>query len=200
MRKAICLILCGALLAAGMGHAGPRDGEALGPPALLNGPEGGFAGFYGALSFGALDGALTAPPLSSAFGPGQGLGLVGGYNWQRGALVYGGEVRVLQSRGAGWPAGGGIDAFGTLTDLRGRVGYGLGDVLVYGALGASWGVAAPSSAPAADTDGLTFGIGVELNLTDRLFLGADLSHRDLDGRSGVAAEIDTLTLRGGFRF
>jgi hypothetical protein len=38
-----------------------------------------------------------------------------------------------------------------------------------------------------------------MNLTDRLFLGADLSRRDLDG-SGVAARIDTLTLSGGFRF
>jgi opacity protein-like surface antigen len=42
-----------------------------------------------------------------------------------------------------------------------------------------------------DTDGLTFGLGVEYNVTERLFLGADLSRRDLSGASGFEAEIDT---------
>jgi hypothetical protein len=196
LRNIATLVFYGTLLAAGTAHAGPRDGDALGPPAMLNGPARGFSGFYGALSFGGADGTLTVSPLASEFGPGQGLGLVGGYNWQRGALVYGGEVRILQLHGTDWNAGGGTDAYDTLTDLRGRVGYGPGEVLIYGALGASWGVATPA---ATDTDGLTFGIGVEMNLTDRLFLGADLSRRDLDG-SGVAARIDTLTLSGGFRF
>jgi opacity protein-like surface antigen len=52
-----------------------------------------------------------------------------------------------------------------------------------------------------DTDGLTFGLGVEYNVTERLFLGADVSRRDLSGNGlRFEAEIDTLTLRGGFRF
>jgi hypothetical protein len=143
LRNIATLVFYGTLLAAGTAHAGPRDGDALGPPAMLNGPARGFSGFYGALSFGGADGTLTVSPLASEFGPGQGLGLVGGYNWQRGALVYGGEVRILQLHGTDWNAGGGTDAYDTLTDLRGRVGYGPGEVLVYGALGASWGVARP---------------------------------------------------------
>jgi opacity protein-like surface antigen len=201
LRKIGILTAMMAALVASQGVAGPLDASAAGPPAVLTEPAvADFSGFYGALSFGQINGALTAPPLSSDLDTGEALGLVGGYNWQRGALVYGGEVRVMQATGADWPAGGGIEAYDALYDLRGRAGYSAGDVLVYGALGISWGTGTPSAPVPVDTDGLTFGLGVEYNVTERLFLGADLSRRDLSGASGFEAEIDTFTLRGGFRF
>jgi outer membrane immunogenic protein len=200
LRKTGLMIAVLGALGAPQAVAGPLDAGAAGPPAVLSPPPtSGFSGFYGALSFGSTNGTLTVPPLGSDVDRGQALGLVSGYNWQRGALVYGGEVRVMQASGADWPAGGGIEAYDALFDLRGRAGLSRGDVLVYGALGVSWGSATPS-APAQDTDGLTFGLGVEYNVTERLFLGADVSRRDLSGNGGVEAEIDTLTLRGGFRF
>ncbi len=181
--------------------AGPLDADSVGPPAILTAiPDRAFSGFYGALSFGNIDGTLEVPPLSSEFGAGQAFGIVGGYNWQRGGLVYGGEVQVLQSTGTDWSAGAGIEAYDTLFDLRGRAGFASRDVLVYGTLGVSWGVATPSAASSTDTDGLTFGIGLEVNVTDRVFLGADLSHRDLSGNAGAESDVDTLTLRGGLRF
>jgi opacity protein-like surface antigen len=162
-----------------------------------------FSGFYGALEFGTIDGSITNAPLTSAFDAGTTLGLSGGYNWQAGSLVFGGEVRFLRSNDLTWPAGGGIAAYESLFDVRGRAGYAVGGFMVYGALGYSWGTVAPTAPNPVDTDGMNFGIGVEYNVTERIFLGADYTRRDLGGSNALSTfetEIDTLSLRGGLRF
>ena len=187
-------------MAAPVGAAGPLNTSAAGPPTILTTDPGqGFAGFYAALSFGQIDGSVATPG-AATLDEGESLGIVGGYNWQRGALVYGGEVRMTGVSGTTWPASGGIEAYEALFDLRGRAGYTLGDVMLYGSLGFSRGTATPTAPSRVETDGMTFGIGVEYNVSDRLFLGADVSRRDLSGAPDFDAEIDTLTLRGGFRF
>jgi hypothetical protein len=102
LRKIGILTAMMAALVASQGVAGPLDASAAGPPAVLTEPAvADFSGFYGALSFGQINGALTAPPLSSDLDTGEALGLVGGYNWQRGALGAGysaGDVRLWRTR------------------------------------------------------------------------------------------------------
>jgi outer membrane immunogenic protein len=197
------LLAAAALLAAtAPALAGPLDAPPAAPPAVVAAPPAdAFTGFYGALEFGTINGSVTSAPTSS-FDGGITLGLAAGYNWQTGPFVFGGEVRMMRAEDFSWPAGA-ADAYRTLYDLRGRAGYAIGDFMVYGALGYSVGTFAPSTANAGDTDGLNFGIGMEYNVSDRFFLGADLTRRDLEGTNALGAvetEIDTLSLRGGLRF
>lgn len=206
MSRPILLAAAALLAATAPALAGPLDAPPAAPPAVLPAPApaaDGFTGFYGALEFGTIDGDVTNAPLTSPFDDGTAFGLAAGYNWQTGSFVFGGEVRILRADDFTWPLGGDTDAYRTLYDLRGRAGYAIGDFMVYGALGYSAGTLAPSAPNPVDTDGMNFGIGMEYNISERFFLGADLTRRDLEGSNAVSTfetEIDTLSLRGGLRF
>jgi outer membrane immunogenic protein len=153
-----------------------------------------FEGFYVGLAFGHVGGdglerggANNGPfdvDRDSAFGA------FGGYNYQNGNLVLGAEL-------AAWP----VDT--TISDGS-TVGWATGDVLVYGALGWSWARTENTvSGSDVDHDGHSLGLGVEYNITEALFLGLDYTTRGLDGEErGVEYDMDvnTLSLRGGFRF
>lgn len=182
--------------------AGPLDVPQAEPPAIVPvqaQTQDGFGGFYGALEFGTVDGSISSGAVLP-FDEGTALGLVGGYNWQSGAFILGGELRVLRAEGLNAPTG---DAYRTIYDLRGRAGYAMGNFMAYGAVGFSQGTVLPGTPTEFDSDGMNFGIGVEYNISEQFFLGADLTRRDLSGSSPLTTfdlEADTLSLRGGFRF
>ncbi len=103
---------------------------------------------------------------NSGTGTTSGIGgtLTGGYNWQFGNAVAGIEAEAAFASadvGAGQPLPG-------LFDVRGRVGYGLGDVLFYGTGG---GAVVPGSAGTPASGGLAAGAGVDWGATDNTFWG-----------------------------
>lgn len=166
-------------------------------------------GFYGGLELGSVSadivqqiplgggGFVTAP---RDLGSGTSYGVFAGYNVRSSNIVYGGELRVLRFDNLV----NGLQIDGS-TDLRGRIGYVLGDVMVYAAAGWSWSkIKNPAGGGSGDLDGVNYGVGVEYILNDSMFLGADYTARDLDGAlSGITptdADVDTLTVRLGFRF
>jgi outer membrane immunogenic protein len=130
-------------------------------------------------------------------------GVFGGFNVQNGNFVFGGEGRYLvfdgvDIGGAGAPRGEVENTF----DLRARAGLAAGDALFYGALGYSW-VGVDIFGDSGTLDGLNFGLGAEYNVTDSIFVGVDFTRRDVSGEVGgldVEGDVDTATLRVGFRF
>ncbi|MGC9419742.1 MAG: outer membrane protein [Rhodovulum sp.] len=158
---------------------------------------GAFDGFY----IGAAAGRASGDGSPFDFGDGTPYGLIAGYNVQQGRLVYGVEL--------GHSAFDDLDYLSLeidrVTDLRGRVGYVTGDLMVYGAVGWAWAHAQNTSTGAdGDLDGASFGVGAEYNVNERFFVGADYTVRDVSGTFGAAVDMDvdlnSLSLRVGFRF
>ncbi|MBF9058568.1 outer membrane beta-barrel protein [Rhodobacterales bacterium HKCCSP123] len=151
-----------------------------------------------------------------------------GYNVQRGNVVFGGEVRGLMFNDVSRTYDFDREFFSTnqlyingydgdfpsaslevdyVVDLRARAGFAAGDALIYGAAG--WSRAGLSGEMCAygscesmdDTaSGPNAGVGVEYNVTESLFVGADYTMRWLEIDGGPDLDLNTLTLRGGFRF
>jgi opacity protein-like surface antigen len=123
-----------------------------------------------------------------------------GYNFQNGNLVYGPEVTLWSVNAT---LAGPVE-LNRLADIRGRLGWAAGDALFYGALGWSWGrYENTSSGFDIDMDGHNIGLGVEYNVTESVFVGVDYTRRSIEGSEAaidVELDVDTLTLRGGFRF
>jgi outer membrane immunogenic protein len=188
-------------------------GEQAAPPAMVPvapvAASTEFAGAYVGLAYGNVGGDGTGILNTINIGPvpfdididsDETFGFFGGYNVQRGNLVYGGEL-------AAWA----VDAntFGSwelasLIDIRGRVGFVAGDALFYGAAGWSWGTHENTiTGVEIGLDGHSLGLGVEYNVTDQLFVGVDYTMRSMDGANadlGLDLNVNTLALRGGFRF
>ena len=127
-----------------------------------------------------------------------------GNNWQRSNLVYGGELNVTAGSLA---IDGFSDELGTRTELRARVGYAMGDALVYGFLGygtsdVKWGGTNPGG---YDVAGGTYGMGVDYMVTDSMFAGLEVSNLELKGMpTGGNGEhthdINVISLRIGWKF
>jgi opacity protein-like surface antigen len=168
-----------------------------------------FAGAYGGLEYGrasssgiaslALTGGGTSDSPRS-FNDGDAFGVFGGYNFQNGRFVYGGELRYLSFNGLDGVLNTNIE---NVFDVRGRLGVAAGSFLFYGALGWSW-VDTSSATSDGSLDGLSYGLGAEYNLTDRFMIGLDYTARDMDGtfspNAAYDGDVDTFTLRAGLRF
>ncbi len=179
------------------------------PPPVIVEPERcaqAFDCFYVGLEFGhiqpnfdELDG-LTIGAGDLGLENGNVYGIFGGYNFQNGNFVYGVEARYLHVNGTISIS----DAeFESILDLRGRIGYAFNDALmVYSAAGYSM-VEATNGVVDIDLDGFNLGLGVEYNVTDSIFVGADYTTRDLEGETAIfnyEGTANTATLRVGFRF
>lgn len=166
-----------------------------------------WAGFYGGLSIATNDGTQdydfdgdTDYDLS-----GQAFGLFAGYNVSSGPLVYGGELAF--SRGGVYEeeldnsqSYQGEFEYTYFADLKGRLGYSTGNVLLFGTVGYSF-TEFLSSTDTYDTDGPIFGVGVDYMVQDRYFIGAELLNRSYDvDVDGFESEINSLSLRGGLTF
>jgi outer membrane immunogenic protein len=169
-----------------------------------------WSGFYAGVNGGYGRSANTEDVVfftSSGFTlPGKGLNAEGGfgggqigYNWQRGAFVFGVEADIqgagLRSRYSNQPDGFGdlsngrrdIDYFGT---VRGRLGYAFDRLLVYGTGGFAYGGVANrnfifNSGASADLNkdttqiGFAVGGGVEYAITPAWSLKAEYQYIDL---------------------
>ena len=137
--------------------------------------------------------------------------IYGGYQIQRGALVYGGELAIGDSKdthvgdgmGTVWKT---TNVF-NLIDLKGRVGYASGDYLFYGVLGYSMAEYSDDvNAPIGwDVDGLNYGIGVDYAIRDNFLIGAEYLMRDFTGDNPAGTntatiDLDTLSIRAAYKF
>ena len=116
-----------------------------------------------------------------------------GYNMQSGQMVYGGEADLnysgIDSSNAGLTAKQGVNG-----SIRGRVGYDLNPVLVYGTAGVAVQQSKASDATSSDkrtAAGLTVGAGVETLVTNNITARAeyrytDYQDKDFSLNSGLA--------------
>jgi outer membrane immunogenic protein len=126
-------------------------------------------------------------------------GIEAGYNWQRGAFVFGGEADI-QLSGADdtvSPFEFSNPWFGT---LRGRAGLALNNVLLYGTAGLSYGELRADSFNLTESHtsvGWVAGVGAEAALTPRWSVKAEWLYLDLSdsafsltgANNGLAADL-----------
>jgi outer membrane immunogenic protein len=135
MRRGL-LSLTAALLA-GTAATNAADLRRAPPPMMTPVPVWSWTGFYAGLSAGyAFDAGNTVADLDGWFAGGQ-----IGYNWQHGNWVFGVEADLFggdigeSARAFGFAVSSDVNVFGT---LRGRIGYAIDRVLLYGTGGFAW--------------------------------------------------------------
>jgi outer membrane immunogenic protein len=193
-------------LALSVGSAFAESVEApLAEPAVIiaSYPDTAWAGFYAGASLNVVNGAVEVNDFGSLSGDLEQdtpLGLHLGYNWQRGLLVYGAELNYMnlstgfENNSSTRPQ--------QVAELRGRVGFGASDVLVYGFVGY-----ATSSLVGATTDvassGMAFGGGVEYLVNDNFAVGLEASTREIgfsDADDSFDYSVNSLSLRTSYKF
>jgi outer membrane immunogenic protein len=141
------------------------------------------------------DGAYSSDTIAGAFL---------GYNYQSGAMVYGGELALS---GAGdlcfeeYPT----ECTDNFVDLKGRVGYASGSALFYGVLGLSRAKYDYSDVETFTLSGYSYGIGVDYAFQGQYFVGGEILRRDgmdNDDFFGDSTEHDltSVTIRFGMNF
>ena len=124
-----------------------------------------------------------------------------GNNWQRSNLVYGVELNV--TAGSLAIDNYDFDELGTRTELRARVGYVMGDALVYGFLGygtseITWDAEVVGE---YDVAGGTYGLGIDYMVTDSMFAGLEVSNLELLGQTNDEIHnINVISLRIGYNY
>jgi len=159
--------------------AGPYEAPPTPPPVIVDGScSQAFECFYVGLEFGAgeSESEFTVPTtLIDPNAEGTFWGGFVGYNFQNGSLIYGGEVRILSLI----EFDNGDIQFADLIDVRARVGFAASDTfMVYGAAGYSAGTGEVLDADVYAT-GFNLGIGGEYDVTESIFVGADVTYRQL---------------------
>jgi opacity protein-like surface antigen len=158
-----------------------------------------WTGPYAGLGVSRADGDQSTATLSFPL-EGRPISIFAGYNLQSGSMVYGGELAIHNDDASltGFPA----ISYNRLTDLKGRIGYATGRTLVYGVLAFSQVEYQNGPNFFDDLDGLTYGIGADVMVSDKVFAGAEYMHRELDHTTDpdVTSDYSTVTLRIGMRF
>lgn len=162
----------------------------------------GYGGTSGDFDVGPLD----FPPIPANLRPlsnGSALSLYAGYLYQRGSLVYGGELAISELADTRTPMGVNEEV-GQIIDLKGRAGFAGDRVLVYGVLGYS-SIAWDSPGEPFTETGPSFGFGIDYAASDRLMVGLEYLARRTSGRFDPPGRdfdlnVDTLSLRIGYRF
>jgi len=162
-----------------------------------------WGGWYAGLNLGYQWGDVTNNPTSPS-------GLLGGaqvgYNWQNGGFVLGAETDIQLSGAddtfAPWKFSN--PWFGT---LRGRIGYAMNNILIYGTGGFAYGDLTGELAGLEETKthtGWTLGAGMEVGFTPRWSAKAEYLYMDLADRgytvTGVNNGFETNILRFGVNY
>ena len=128
---------------------------------------------------------------------------------QTGLLVYGGEAAFGVAPDAQLQDGEELQSY---IDLKGRVGYSLGDVLAYGVAGVSFVTYNETGVDGGiefdddfDAVGFNVGAGVDVMVTDNIFVGAEYLIRRTTGEypndpEEFDLDVDTFSVRVGFSF
>lgn len=176
------------------------------PPAPAPGTD--WSGAYAGLSYGRTSGAMDMEGFGLFdYTDGHATGIFLGYNLQRGQLVFGGELSYATVSGMVFadPDLLGDDTVDTLLELRGRIGYSLGNALLYGAVGLVQGGYTLNASETPTASGTSLALGMDYRMTDRIFLGLDYTRRTMEGTNesppfDFDAPLDTVSLRLGLSF
>lgn len=172
-----------------------------------------WAGFYGGIGYsvttsGDIKEHTSLYPIEIVSSPIEGFA---GYNWTKNQMVYGVELAVSN---AGIWEDGHQDEYGLnqFVDLRGRVGYAMGNWLIYGVASASFAEYIHDTSDIVGASGYGVGIGASYKVTDNIFVGSEALFRSLDtyedlikGKSKGSwndngAEFTTLSVKLGYLF
>lgn len=200
--NALRLATLSVLLMAGPALAG-------GPIAVADDPMPGSAeaaiidwsGPYVGLSYGRIGGEATDPSIYD-FENGTQLGLMIGYNLQRGSFVYGGELSYASVSGLVVANAGDDDIVDSVLELRGRLGYAVGKALIYGTLGYAKGKMTVNGTSGFGLSGTTYGVGLDYQLSQRTFVGLEYNRRNMDGSDPfeLGTSTNAVSLRIGLSF
>lgn len=167
-------------------------------------PVTDWSGPYVGLSYGRFSGDFSTPTgLGTAlfdYESSTAVGAFVGYNFQRGQMVYGAELGY--SKPSMLILADGDDVLDSLIDLRGRVGYSVGKALIYGALGYSRADLTINGTDNPTVSGTSLGVGVDLKVSQKLFVGLDYTSRNLSGTNenpGNTFDMDTTVKSVGLR-
>ncbi len=158
-------------------------------PAPVANFGGDWTGGYVGLSLGNLD----VDGSGTADGDDVSYGIHGGYDYDFGQFVLGGEFE-LDSTDVDL---GGAATVDSVARLKLRGGYDAGRTLIY----VTAGIAELDSSLGSETGGFG-GVGVAYQVNDQFYVGGEiLEHRfsNING-SGVDADATSVSLRGGIRF
>lgn len=132
-------------------------------------------------------------------------GAFAGYNFQRGSLVFGGELDYMFGNfEAQNPAS---SEYKSMIDLKARAGYAMGNALLYGFVGGSAGDYNTNIGGTTNpyAMGYNYGVGLDFLVTDNIFVGAEYMIRDMsvdfDGSNdGANTKTDAAQIRVGWKF
>lgn len=166
-----------------------------------------WAGFTVGLQASQGHGSQEYGPITAYDIDGSASGVFVGYMMTSGAWAYGAELsyakadyhEVETDGSATFPAWN----FNHTVDLKARAGYAIDRALVYGVLGygfSEWENGTEGAADLYDIKGAIFGFGVDYQISDRVFLGAEVLRRGMDADSLFDADLTTVTLRAGMKF
>lgn len=145
---------------------------------------GFYAGFATNIIAPEFDNSTATTPLQE----GTGFGAYGGYNYAvNGNFVVGAEVGISGPAAFQTSLGNPDFEFDNVMNARVRGGYALGNALVYGSLGyqvVNYGAAAGVAA-AGSADGLVYGIGLEMLLTDTVSVRLDYTSTHMTPDAGT---------------
>lgn len=166
-------------------------------------PYYNWAGFYGGVNLGYQWGAVsnTNTKPSGLMG-----GLQGGYNWQQGQFVFGGETDLNLT--------GADDTFAPYKfsnpwwgSLRARAGMAWNNILVYGTGGLAYGTVKGESALLSESKtslGWTLGAGAELGVSPNWSAKVEYLYMDLASRSysltGTTNGLSSSVIRVGVNY
>ncbi|MFY0311124.1 outer membrane protein [Leisingera sp. D0M16] len=150
---------------------------------------GDWTGFY----LGGQIGQLDADATNGASGDDAAYGIHGGYNYDFGRFVLGGE---LDYDTTDLDLGGGASV-DSVARAKLKAGYDFGNVLAY----VTGGVAEADSSLGSET-GEFYGVGLAYQVTDQWQIGGEVLEHEFDefGSSGVGADATSVSLRASFKF
>jgi len=165
-----------------------------------------WSGFYGGLGYGRSSGDIDfVPTPARELDSGNALSVFAGYLWQRNNFVFGGELAYASLKDnivTGFP---GFELSNSV-DLKGRFGLAANRMLFYGVVGYSM-ASYEDSVGDWDPSGMSYGLGVDYQATNRMTLGLEYLSRNLSGDNPdglglqeVDVNLDTISLRVGFQF
>lgn len=170
-----------------------------------------WSGAYVGLSYGQasgeyeadVDGTITLYDLDDS----DAYGVFGGYNFQRGNLVYGGEISYMTVDDMVLLTAGNDDTIDSILDVRGRIGYVVGNAMIYGAIGFSSVENTINVTTDNTLSGTNLGIGVDYMFSENFVVGLDYTQRFVEGENNsttnpfdIETDVDTLSLRVSYLF
>ena len=158
-----------------------------------------FEGFYAGLGLSDFNGFLGDDSDSPDYDISQGTAatVFAGLNW----AFDGGVIAGVEFAANGGIASPDYD-FDNLWDIKARLGYSFGRLMVYGSAGYSQGTLSDADHDVDySSSGTNYGVGIEYQVSDNLNVGLDLTKRDLHSEGYYEnAEINSVSLRALLRF